>query len=727
MARLPVDPRVARLLVVANRNGALREGLVIAAALSVVDPREYGVDPDAARRKHEELADPRSEFTDVLEPLGTRIGASGAAASVRCANGARRHYLSVARLREWHDVHGQLHELVQALALAHAQQATPTTARIHQAVLAAFIDFIAEHDEGSTYRGMRDVARAALSRARRSRRSGRAGSSRRSASRRSGTYLRTVAQVNPRWALQRRDASGAVRVRRPALGRASAAKSPRARSITLFGLTLASERRVDFGRIDPQEARRISSVARRGARAPRRERSRAFNRAQHGAERSSSHATARCATTCSMGGAAAQARSLRRRARRRGVLRRAAAGRQSTTARARRVVRRAVERPRAQDDGRRRREPRSPASSPRQRFPRELEVAGQKLPLRYRVRARHGADGLTLEVPRALLGAVRPEQVDWLVPGWLGEKVTALLRALPKEQRRPLVPLPDTAAELLARLEPRRGRQSLGGALREVLAEGSLRPGRVKIDAAQLDERALAPHLDDAHRGASTPTAECSPRAATCARCSASWLEAGGARAAGPAADAWSRTNVASWDFGDLPDTVALQQRRARAAAVSGPRGRCKAASTCGLLPPGGSAVEQHRRGVRRLLLKSVPQQVALDSRAHAQGPRARARVSRRRHERRARRRPRARERRRELRARHRGPHARTRSRRARSRAARSSWAAPTRCARCCARCCRCFASCAATSTRPSGKGRAAARARRDRGAARAARRAVHA
>src|SRR5262249_19885825 len=52
MARLPVDPRVARLLVIANRNNALREGLVIAAALSVVDPREYGVDADVARRKH---------------------------------------------------------------------------------------------------------------------------------------------------------------------------------------------------------------------------------------------------------------------------------------------------------------------------------------------------------------------------------------------------------------------------------------------------------------------------------------------------------------------------------------------------------------------------------------------------------------------------------------------------------------------------------------------------
>jgi ATP-dependent helicase HrpA len=146
MARLPVDPRVARLLVVANKNDALREGLVIAAALSVVDPREYGVDPEAARRKHEVFADARSEFTSYLNLWAAyRHQRRGGERSLR--KWAKDHYLSVARLREWHDVHDQLHELVQSLRWRTRQQTADYRA-FHQAVLAAFIDFIAEHDEG---------------------------------------------------------------------------------------------------------------------------------------------------------------------------------------------------------------------------------------------------------------------------------------------------------------------------------------------------------------------------------------------------------------------------------------------------------------------------------------------------------------------------------------------------------------------------------------------------
>ena len=155
MARLPVDPRVARLLVVANRNGALKEALVIAAALSVVDPRETSVDPDTARRKHEEQADPRSDFTTYLNIWHAyRRERRGGERALR--QWCKANYLSVARLREWHDVHGQLHELVQALGWRTKHDDADYRA-VHQAVLAAFVDFIAEHEEGTTYRGMRDV------------------------------------------------------------------------------------------------------------------------------------------------------------------------------------------------------------------------------------------------------------------------------------------------------------------------------------------------------------------------------------------------------------------------------------------------------------------------------------------------------------------------------------------------------------------------------------------
>jgi ATP-dependent helicase HrpA len=91
------------------------------------------------------------------------------------------------------------------------------------------------------------------------------------------------------------------------------------------------------------------------------------------------------------------------------------------------------------------------------------------------------------------------------------------------------------------------------------------------------------------------------------------WLDARAAReaSAGAGTDAWTRTNVSRWDFGDLPDSVALRQARRDVQlypSLLDDHGRVDLR----LLPPGPAAVEQHRGGVRRLLLKSVPQQAAL-------------------------------------------------------------------------------------------------------------------
>ena len=312
MARLPVDPRVARLLVIANRNDALREGLVIAAALSVVDPREYGVDPDAARRKHEVFADARSEFTGYLNLWAAyrRERRNGARA---LRTWCKEHYLSAARLREWHDVHDQLHELVQALRWRTRQQAADYRA-VHQAVLAAFIDFIAEHEDGLVYRGMRE-SRAQLF-------AGTPLAKKRPrwlvAAERVATerqYLRTVAQVNPRWAL--RVASHLVRFvyDDPQWDRGTR-PSDRARSRDAIRLD-AGQRAARGLRARGTEGR-SAVVHCRGARGR--------PRGLQGQRAGLSHAQPRGSAHGARGrGAAAQTRSLRRRGRRRRFLRRAVA------------------------------------------------------------------------------------------------------------------------------------------------------------------------------------------------------------------------------------------------------------------------------------------------------------------------------------------------------------------------------------------------------------------
>ncbi len=221
MARLPVDPRVARLLVVANRHGALREGLVIAAALSTVDPREYPADAvEAARRQHDTFADARSDFVTLVNLWRAyRRERRGGERAFRAWCKAR--YLSASRLREWHDVHGQLRELALSLGWRTRGGAADYKA-IHQAVLAAFIDFVAEHVEGASYRGIRD-SRAALF-------PGTPLAKKRPrwlvAAERVATerqYLRTVAQINPRWVLQIAPASHEASLSRARLG--SAARS----------------------------------------------------------------------------------------------------------------------------------------------------------------------------------------------------------------------------------------------------------------------------------------------------------------------------------------------------------------------------------------------------------------------------------------------------------------------------------------------------------------------
>ena len=597
MARLPVDPRVARLLVVANQNGALHEGLVIAAALSVVDPRETGVDPDAARRKHEELADPRSDFTTYLQIWNAyRHERRSGERALRVW--AKEKYLSLARLREWHDVHTQLHELVQGLGWRTREHAADYRA-VHQAVLAAFVDFIAEHEEGTTYRGMRD-ARAQLfpgtplwkKRPRWLVAAERIATER--------TYLRTVAQVNPRWAL--RVAPHLVKFEYhdplwdPERGQVTAREV-----ITLFGLTLGSERRVDYGRVAPVEARKmfIADALAADALGPTaiREREPEFlsrNRALRSQVLDwEARLRKRDLFVGEPGIAAFYDARLPADVRDRPSLLAWCATRANDRALTMSAADIAS---------------RDPAEITPERYPSGLEVAGQLVTLRYKFEPGADDDGVTLEVPRALLGALRPEQVEWLVPGWLAEKVVALLRALPKDLRRPLVPLPDTAAELIAASDARQGRQPLLSALRDALLERR----RVTFDPKLLDERSLPPHLTmrievrdaDGHvlgagRGLRALQRE--------------WLDPRAARAApaGSGADTWTRSNVSRWDFGDLPDAVALRQAGRDVQlypSLLEDRGRVDLR----LLPPGPAAVEQHRGGVRRLLLKSVPQQAAL-------------------------------------------------------------------------------------------------------------------
>jgi ATP-dependent helicase HrpA len=555
--------------------------------LSVVDPREYGVDADAARRKHEVFADARSEFTSYLNLWSAyRRERRGGERALR--KWALDHYLSAARLREWHDVHDQLHELVQGLRWRTRQQAADYRA-IHQAVLAAFIDFIAEHDDGLVYRGMRE-SRAQLF-------AGTPLAKKRPrwlvAAERVATerqYLRTVAQVNPRWAL--RVAPHLVRfeyddpqwdVER---GQVTAREV-----VTLFGMRIASERRIDYGRVDPKEARRIFIAEALAADSVGFKSGEpdflAHNRSvRHSVLEAEARLRKRDLFVGEGGVAAFYDERLPAGVHDRASL--AAAGRGRDLLMTMREI-----------------ASRDPGDLAALGYSDELELAGQRLPLRYVFEPGHEADGITVTVPRSLLGAISQVELEWLVPAWLRDKVVAHLRALPKPERRTLVPLPDTARDALAAMAATARRQSLAIALSEALREVR----RVDIGAGAFDERALPAHLR-----MRVAVVDADGRVLGAGReLVALQRELGAAPGAGAveAPGRWQRTGLTRWDVGDLPSTVVVAQRPQALTlypALVDVDGRVDLR----LEPPGPAAVAVHRAGVRRLLLKALPQQVAL-------------------------------------------------------------------------------------------------------------------
>src|SRR6185503_16077149 len=119
LAKFPIDPRIARMVLAANREKALHEVLIIASALSIQDPRERPFDrADAADRAQEQFQDERSDFLAYLKLWSFFEDAIKHRKSQRkMIEHLHEHFLSHRRMREWRDIHGQLAALVGELGM----------------------------------------------------------------------------------------------------------------------------------------------------------------------------------------------------------------------------------------------------------------------------------------------------------------------------------------------------------------------------------------------------------------------------------------------------------------------------------------------------------------------------------------------------------------------------------------------------------------------------------
>jgi ATP-dependent helicase HrpA len=226
-------------------------------------------------------------------------------------------------------------------------------------------------------------------------------------------------------------------------------------------------------------------------------------------------------------------------------------------------------------------------------FPDAIQVGELRLPLSYRYEPGHDEDGITVTVPLAALGELDPAPFDWLVPGFLIEKATALLESLPKAIRKNFVPVREAAVRFMR--EPRRAGESLTSALSRFLEKE--RP--IAVPVAAFGVAAVPEYLRMLFRvvdGQGKPIAASRDFTALREKLGLRARESFGQASKGT----WERDRVTAWDFGDLPDRVEI-----RHGSFTLPGYPALSAEKDGValraFQHAGEAAASHRRGLRRL------------------------------------------------------------------------------------------------------------------------------
>ncbi|OBK72522.1 ATP-dependent RNA helicase HrpA, partial [Mycobacterium sp. 1165178.9] len=478
LARLPVDPRLGRMILQAQTERCVREVLVLAAALTIPDPRERPSDrEEAARAKHARFADEHSDFMSYLNLWRylreQRKSLSGNVFRRMC----RSEFLHYLRIREWQDLVGQLRSIARDLGIVEdAPSDEPADpARVHAALLAGLLSHVGMRREDTreylgarnshfvlapgsalTKRPPRWVVVAELVET-------------------SRLYGRTAARIQPE-VVERVAGDLVQRTYSEPHWDAKRGEVMAYERVTLYGLPLVARRRVGYARVEPAVAREL------------------FIRHAlvEGQWHTRHHFFADNARL------RAELEELEERARRRDLL---IGDDEIYTIYDARIPGDVVS-ARHFDAWWKRQRHKTPdlLTFTRADLLRTDDTTGSDrpntwrtddlaLPLTYRFEPGAPDDGVTVHVPIEVLARLGGDEFAWQVPALREELVTALIRSLPKELRRNFVPAPDTARAVLAAIDPS-GEPMLPALQRELRRRSGV---LVPIDAFDLDK--LPPHL----------------------------------------------------------------------------------------------------------------------------------------------------------------------------------------------------------------------------------------
>lgn len=477
MARLPLDPRISRIVLEAGQQQALRECVILAAALSIQDPRirppEQEGKADAA---HRVFVNKQSDFLSLLAIWDQLFADGEKPSNAQFSRFCKSNFLSWQRMREWLDVHEQIMRILQSQRHLHVNKEPASYEAIHKALASGFLRNICQKKEKNTYiaAGGREVILFP-------------GSSLYNKGPRwaiaaefvetSQLFARTNAAIEPDWL----EALGGDLCKRSWSGPHWEKRSGRVMAlerVTLFGLTIVAGRRVDYGRINAATQKEAQEIFIRsaliegelGGRFPFLDHNQ--NLRQHFEE-------------------------LEDRVRRRGivvdeeVLYDFYASRLGTAcdrSSLKRLLRDA-----GSDSFLRMTEAdiclTAPDNAELYRFPPTLRSGDMDIPLQYHFAPGAEDDGVSALVNLRHLADLNPQPFEWLVPGLLPEKVLHLCKRLPKRLRRELVPLPEAVENVLD------GLNLYQGSLYQELERVLLRQYQVNVQRDDWQADTLPAHL----------------------------------------------------------------------------------------------------------------------------------------------------------------------------------------------------------------------------------------
>lgn len=482
LARLPIDPRQARMIVEGERHGVAYEVAVIAAALSIQDPRERPSDKRAeADLQHRRFSTPTSDLLGYLNLWAylrdRQHELSGSAFRRMC----KSEYLNYLRVREWQDLVQQLKQAGKPAGIhVKARAAKPTTSAdgeasfqhtwdedaIHRSVLAGLITQIGMQDEGkvtaSSYSHLRGEAKAiAMKRARKRATNEYLGTRGARFAIQPGSPLskkppafvmaaelvetnrlwaRDVARIDPAWSEELAGDLAKHTYSEPHWSTKHGAAMAHEK-VLLYGVPIVAERRILWGKVNPAEARElfIRHALVQGEWTTHHE----FWHTNQAALADAAQVEARTRTFGLVAGEEELFDFYDERIPDHVV---SAAHFDKWWKGARR------DSPDLLTYTTELLMPDATEVDPTQ-FPDTWPQGELTLPLTYQFEPGTDADGVTVHIPLAVLPRVTPDGFDWLVPGMLPELTTATIRALPKPVRRLLVPAPDVARAIVAWLE----------------------------------------------------------------------------------------------------------------------------------------------------------------------------------------------------------------------------------------------------------------------------------